>query len=390
MLNAVGPFVIPAAMSMPAEPSNQLSPTQERKWFRYWILALGSLFIIAGGISVYFEWQTRRAQSVRHQQLMDPAASDPGVTAAEKTSTDKATQVHVGFYVERIPELSTKDARWTVVFDVWFRWQGDDIKPADNFVVMEGAIEAREKLAEFHADVTHYERYQVTANITTPLSVAQFPLDSHLLLIALENGDIVREKMVFVPDLKNTSVSSRVSVPGYVIADSTTLEKPHSYKTTRGDPRLPPDTKSTYSQIRMGIAIARSGWGLYFKMFQALYIAVIIAALACFIKPTDVDPRFGLGVGALFAAVANSYIVSSFVPDTGELALADVVNGLGILTILVTLIESTVSLYLYDRCGEPELSQRLDRVSFRVVVVGFIAANLALLIAAGGFGGSKF
>lgn len=374
-------------MSTPAEPLNQLSPKQERKWFRYWILALGAMFIVAGGASVFFEWQSRREQNTRHEQLLDPTALDPGVTTPEKTSADKATQVHVGFYVERIPALSTKEASWTSVFDVWFRWEGENLKPADSFVIMEGTIESREKLAEFHDNGTHYERYRVEAKITKPFSVAQFPLDSHLLMIALENGDIIRDKMVFVPD--RSSVSSRVSVPGYVITGSKTIEKPHSYKTTRGDPRLPPDTKSTYSQLRMGIGIDRGGWGLYFKMFQALYIAVIIAALACFIKPTDVDPRFGLGVGALFAAVANSYIVSSFVPDTGELALADVVNGLGILTILVTLIESTVSLYLYDRCGEPELSQRLDRVSFRIVVVGFIAANLALVIAAGGFGGAK-
>ena len=228
----------------------------------------------------------------------------------------------------------------------------------------------------------HYERYRIEAKITKPFPVAQFPLDSHLLTLAIENGELVREKMVFVPDLESTSVSSRVSIPGYRITEWQAIEKPHSYKTTRGDPRLPPGTMSTYSQFRLGISIERGEWGLYLKMFQALYVAVIIASLACFIKPTDVDPRFGLGVGALFAAVANSYLVSSFVPDTGELALADIVNGLGILTILVTLVESTVSLYLYDRCGEQELSRRLDRVSFIIVVVGFIAANLALVLAA--------
>ena len=83
----------------------------------------------------------------------------------------------------------------------------------------------------------------------------------------------------------------------------------------------------------------------------------------------------------MFAAVANSYLVNSFVPDTGELALADLINGLGILTILVTLIESTISLYIYDRRGEVELSQRLDRVSFKILVAGFFAINVALLLA---------
>ena len=313
---------------------------------------------------------------------MDPAAPDPGVTAAAESAVDQATPVDVGIYVERIPEMSTRNATWTAVFDVWFRWRGDDLNPAEAFVVMDGSIVSREKLADFEADGQNYKRYRIEAKITTPFSVAQFPLDSHLLTLAVENGELVREKMVFVPDLESSNVSSRVSVPGYRITEWKAIEKPHSYKTTRGDPRLPPGTKSTYSQFRFGVFIERGEWGLYFKMFQALYVAVMIAALACFIRPTDVDPRFGLGVGALFAAVANSYLVSSFVPDTGELALADIVNGLGILTILVTLIESTVSLYLYDHCGEVELSRRLDRVSFLVVVVGFFVANVALLGAA--------
>lgn len=43
--------------------------------------------------------------------------------------------------------------------------------------------------------------------------------------------------------------------------------------------------------------------------------------LAFFIKPTDVDQRFGLGVGALFAAIANTYITSSLVPEVEELSV---------------------------------------------------------------------
>ena len=122
----------------------------------------------------------------------------------------------------------------------------------------------------------------------------------------------MRERLLFVPDVESTRVSSRVSVSGYVLGTPKGIEKAHSYKTTRGDPRLPLGTKSTFSQFRFGIPIQRDGFGLYMKMFQALFVAVLVAMLACFIKPTDVDPRFGLGVGALFAAVANSYLASTY------------------------------------------------------------------------------
>ncbi len=359
----------------------RLSSLQERRWFNVWVASLALFFIITGAGSLTFLWRTKHAESKRHQQLLDPAAPDPGVTFADGSSTEQAVPVEVGFYVERVPELSTRDANWTAVFDIWFRWRGDGVRPAEGLVVMEGTVESQEKLAEFHDEAIHYERYRIVAKITKAFPAAQIPLDSHLLILAIENGESVRQKLVFVPDRESTSVSSRVTVPGYKITRWEVLEKAHSYKTTRGDPRLPRGTKSTYSQMRLGIVIERAGLGLYLKLFQALHIAVAIAFLACFIKPTDVDPRFGLGVGALFAAVANSYVVSSLVPDTGEFSVADAVNGLGILTILVTLVESTISLYLFDRCGEEKLSQRLDKMSFKILVVGFTAVNAALLFA---------
>lgn len=370
-------------MSTPPDEQLHMTSGQERRWFRLWSTGLALFFILVGGTITFVQWSTRVEENRRHAQMMDPAAPDPGVTAAGESSTAGAVPVKVGIYLERIPELSIKEATWTAVFDIWFSWQGDALKPAEGFVIMEGDIETREKLAESHEGGTHYERYRVVAKITKSFPLMRLPHDDHLLTIAIENGELAREKMVFVPDVENSSVSSRVKVPGYRMASWKIIEKPHSYKTTRGDPRLKSGTKSTYSQLRVGLFLDRDGWGLYFKMFQALYIALFIAFLACFIKPTDVDPRFGLGVGALFAAVANSYLVGSIVPDTGEMALADIVNGLGIVTILVTLVESTLSLYLYDIRGEQALSRRLDRVSFIIMLTGFIAANIAIALSAG-------
>jgi hypothetical protein len=360
-----------------------LAELQERRWFRAWIASLVMFFVLAGGASLTFLRLTKRAEVLRHQQLLDPAAPDPGVTAADDTSTDGAVRVEVGYYVERIAALSVRDSAWTVEFDVWFRWRGADLDPVRRLVVLEGTVESSEKLAEYCREENHYQRYRIVARITEVFPTVHFPLDRQLLILAIENGERVREQLVFVPDLENSSVSSRVRVPGYRITGWQVLEKPHSYKTTRGDPRLPSGSKSTFSQFRMGIFIERPGWGLYLKLFQALHIAVAISFLACFIRPTDLDPRFGLGVGALFAAVANSYVVNSIVPETGAFSLVDVVNVLGILTILVTLIESTISLYLFDRCGEQALSQRLDRTSFKILVTGFISVNgLSLLVLA--------
>ena len=127
--------------------------------------------------------------------------------------------------------------------------------------------------------------------------------------------------------------------------------------------------------------IDRGGLGLFTKMFQALFISVAVALLTCFIKPIHVDPRFGLGVGGLFATVANAYFVGSLVPESNEFSLADIVNLLGIVTILLSLTQSTLSLHVYETLGRPALSRRFDRVGFWTTLIGFVAA-LALIMAA--------
>jgi hypothetical protein len=87
-------------------------------------------------------------------------------------------------------------------------------------------------------------------------------------------------------------------------------------------------------------------------------------------------------VGALFAAVANSYINSSMIPNTGVLSLTDVVNIVGTSTILLTLIESAISLYIYEKRQKHRLSYRYDRFSFAIILVGYILLNIALPLAA--------
>jgi hypothetical protein len=215
--------------------------------------------------------------------------------------------------------------------------------------------------------------------------VTRFPVDDHLLTINIESTALERNAMVFVADKESSGTSSRAKVPGYGVEKTETkpiIEKPHAYKTTRGDPRLPVGTKSVHSQLRYGIHLIREDWGYFWKMFQALYISVAISMLVFFIKPTDVDPRFGLGVGALFAAVANSYVSSSLIPQSGVSTLTDMINGLGAFTILLTVCQSTISLYIYSILDEEEMSRIFDRTSFIVFAGGYTAVNVMLPMAA--------
>jgi hypothetical protein len=349
-----------------------------------WSVGLLLLLVCVAWLAIMPVQSEALATAGRDRARLDPLVADPGATPPELELRpgSSPTRVSAGIYVDRIVGLSVKDASWTVDFYVWFVWRGDAVEPGNGFQVVDGQIESQQREEEYSLGDEHHERYRVIARITKPFEISRFPCDDHLLTINIDNPRYLRHQLLFVPDAANSNVSSRVRISAYGIHGSQVIEKPHSYKTTRGDPRLAPGAKSTYSQCRLGIELRRESWGFYFKMFQALYVAVTIAMLAMFIKPTNVDPRFGLGVGGLFAAVANSYVTSSLIPDTGVMTVADLVNGIGIGMILLTVIQSTVSLYVYERLGQEALSRRLDQVSFAVLACGYSAINLALPLAA--------
>jgi hypothetical protein len=343
-----------------------------------------SALVVVGALLVSLEYQNKSTSRLYYKQRMDPQQTEPGLTTADTSLQWNATpaKVYTGIYVDRIVEISMRELSWTVDCYIWFNWTDSMTPPGDNFQVVDGWIESKEKKDENIKGNSHFVLYRIVARITSIFDETRFPCDDHLLTICIEDPAYTRQKLLWIADTSNSTVSSRVKVPGYLIYKTAEVEKPHSYKTPRGDPRLAQGSKATFSQFRMGVWIKRDGWGFFLKMFLPLFVAVAVASLSFFITPTDVDPRFGLGVGALFAAVANSYITSSMLPNTGLMSLADLINIIGTVTILLTLIESTISLHLYDRKNKQSLSRYLDMVSFYFIMPVYAVLNIALALTA--------
>jgi hypothetical protein len=98
--------------------------------------------------------------------------------------------------------------------------------------------------------------------------------------------------------------------------------------------------------------------------------------ISLFINPTQVDPRFGLSVGALFCIVASGYAVNSILPDASGLSFSDQLHLVALLSVLVIIAESAYSLSLHLNRGVEgaALSKRLDRVTFLCVAIAHLSA----------------
>jgi hypothetical protein len=228
-----------------------------------------------------------------------------------------------------------------------------------------------------------YERYRVKGRMAKYFDPTRFPFADEPLVIQVEDGLHGVDALNFVADAKNSAVSPTAVTHDLVKINQVVARvKLHDFGSTRGRGSSGPDQPDVHSQFVFAMLVNPPGLMFYLKMFHVLFSSVAIAVLALFVKPIHVDPRFGLGVGAVFAAIGNMIAIASFLPRAQQATLADMVNVLGLATIFFTLVQSTISLYQYDSMGLEKLSRFFDKVSFAVILIGYIVINVALSLAA--------
>jgi hypothetical protein len=305
----------------------------------------------------------------------------PAIAAESETS--EPAKVAVGIYLNQVREVSLRDSQFVVDFWIWFRWkkgtlvEGEVLDPLKAYEVSGGDIESRAN--EFREDLAGtewtYATERVVARVMQVFDVSQFPQDRHRLVIAIEDGDHEEALVTLTADSANSRIDPKVHVPGFRVRNFDSAVFQHAYKTNYGDVTLPPDSESIYSRCEFALDIERPGFGYTLKLMWGMWLSALVALLALFIRPVNVDPRFGLPVGAIFAAMANQYILSSILPDSATVTSADIAGMATIIVILIGVAESVASLWLYE--GEQiGPSKRLDRYTIFTVLALYAAVNV--------------
>ena len=139
---------------------------------------------------------------------------------------------------------SSQGVRRAADFDIWFRWTGGEgIKPGNNFEVVNGHIEQREKKEAYVAGREHYERYRVKARLAKFFDSSRFPFNDQGLTIEIEDSAHGAERLRFVADEQESGINRSGVLQGLKIMKSLVTVKLHSYESRRGDPRASPNDR---------------------------------------------------------------------------------------------------------------------------------------------------
>jgi hypothetical protein len=208
--------------------------------------------------------------------------------------------------------------------------------------------------------------------------VHDFPFDSQHLKVQIENTLFDNKNLVFVADTTGSRYDEKETIDGWSMKNFRVVGSNNDYETGFGDSSNP---YQVFSSFNIEMEIERDAWGLFLKIFIGMYIAFLIAIISFTPHPSELEPRFGLPVGGLFAAVGNKYIIDSLLPETTTFTLVDTLHSLTFFAIFATLLVSAFALKLHDN-NKSEKALRVSQRGALIVICSYVVFNIIAITAA--------
>jgi len=288
--------------------------------------------------------------------------------------------VKAGAYVISVHDINFHDKEYTIRFWLWFLYSNPDFDFSKQLDIPNAkTIEPPEIIID-SLEGKAWVIMKMKCVMKESWDVEDFPFDQQHLKVQIENTLFDNSSLVFLPDSAGSRFAEEEAIDGWTIRNFRVRRSDNDYQTGFGDSR-PGNTAYTFSQFVIEMDIERNAWGLFLKIFIGMYIAFLISMISFTPHPSELEPRFGLPVGGLFAAVGNKYIIDSLLPESSSFTLVDTLHTLTFLSIFGTLVVSAFALHLHDN-GKPERALKVNRILSRIVVFGYIAGNIIAIILA--------
>lgn len=287
----------------------------------------------------------------------------PILTLAQTKDTTK-----VGIYITSIYDLSYDDNSFTVEYWMWrlnrnrqFK-EYNLIEDANSkkieklFSSTDWKDQSENQLIQHAGDTLFWDYENFRSTIKHNYDITNYPFDEEILNIDLE-ATTYYDNWVKLQIDRKSSGRGDFDINGWNIGEMTIDSTFSVYPTNFGGPG---DTiKHVYTGLSIKIPIKRKGTALFFKLFSGLFVAFVIALLSLRINIAEADGRFGVCVGALFAAIANMYIANSNLPMASQFTFIDKAHILTIFLILILFATSTFSLQYY-KDDQIEKSRKIE------------------------------
>jgi hypothetical protein len=290
----------------------------------------------------------------------------------------KPDTVKVGAYIISIHDINFHDKEYTVRFWLWFVYKNPQLTFAQQIDIPNAKdIEVSSESVDT-VNGHYWAQMRVKCTMKENWRVHDFPFDTQHLRIILEDEVLGIDELIFVADTANSRFDNKEALSDWRVDSFTVNTSVATYNTSFGNPE-PGFDKQKFSTFSIEMDIDRKAIGLFLKIFLGMYFAFLIALVSFLSDTNELEPRFGLPVGGLFAAVGNKYIIDSLLPESSQFSLVDILHSLTFLGIFGILTVSAIALKLHNN-DKIDRAHRLNKVGAAIVIIGYIIANIYYII----------
>lgn len=291
--------------------------------------------------------------------------------------------VMIGMYLTSLHDLDLSAHSFKYDAYYWCRYTNPEFDFANEFEVMNSNDVALESpyLQNIGNDILFSTKTKAT--VRQLWKTKDYPFDKQTLVISVESSKHDTTKMLFIADRKNSGYQDSLEnlLPEWHIKETKFTITQSKYSTNFGSENL--GNTSYNSSFNMVIELERKeSFLVLFKLITGVLVAFVISCCVFFIKPYNIDPRFGLCVGGLFATIGNKYIIEGMVPSTNEVTMLDDIHNVTLVFIFLIITISVISLHLYEK-GTPktiQYSKTLDKSSFYIMSFTYASLLIGIIL----------
>lgn len=275
----------------------------------------------------------------------------------------------LGLYVQDVYNFDLVRRSFNADFWLWVNHTNDSLHPLETIELVNAK--------DMHASLTSskrvpngvYSQQKINTTIKKFWNLRYFPFDVQEFRFEVESAHHDASQLVYVVDTAASGCNPDIQLEEWQVVDFRIEAHQATYATNYGDPTLSANT--SYPRVTCSVWLKRRGESIFLKTFMGLYIAFAISLLI-FALPYDSGDRFGILVGALFAAVGNKHIVDFFIPNTNTYTMVDKIHHFCFFQLLLFFLSSI----LIVGAARNQRLQRAKIINRLVLVIGVLSFSI--------------
>ena len=326
------------------------------------------------------------------EQEREQARAEGRIIQVAGTEYERQSLVRIGVNINEIGQLDTGGGTFFADAFVWIKYRGDERAPKIEFVNAASPIELGEPVKSAVGSLgERYDLYRIQGTFKAQLDFSDFPFDTQILDIIIQNVDAPATQLIYAPDpdLLSTTSFERLqsgvnvgktidNIPNWRADSVDYFQQSVGSSAALGDPTVvdAATTTTTYSQFVTETTISRDVNSFLVKNVLPLLLLVLVTYIALWTPGSDLATRVSFGVtGILTGAVMLNDVTASLPNVDYSVAIQWAYYAFIALSALVVL-EGIFS-HKFNEDGALNAARRLDVTARILYPLGVLAIALS-------------